>query len=169
MSDQYKYYDNLSKIMIKTRNIRFQVSESEKRKEKFSITTITMLSIYIACWSLILAIFPKEFSDFQSKALNLSLVVASVSLLAISIFDYASNRSVFAEQMLQNAFSISKTARETKRQLKNPNPSYERLDDLAQSYEETVKNAGVNHSSIDYNIWKRGGPGNSDHVLRWIA
>lgn len=154
MSTEQEYYEHLVKIMLKTRGVRFSVSESEMKKEKFSLLTVSVLSIYLATWSLTLALFPALFTEFQNKALGLLSAIASISLLVISIFDYAAGRSVFAEKMLQNAFSITGILRESERELASSSPRYSRLAELASDYEAIVTGAGINHSSLDYKIWQ---------------
>lgn len=148
------YYEHLVGIMLTTRGVRFSVAEGEQRKEKFSIGVIAMLSIYLAGWSLAASIFPDALSEFQTKALSFISVVASVSLLIISLFDFAAGRSVYAEKMLQNAFAITEILREAERELAQVAPDYARLAILASTYEAKVSSVGVNHTSKDYKIWK---------------
>jgi len=153
-NDERGYYTHLVGIMLATRGVRFSVAESEQRKEKFSIATIALLSVYLAGWSLAGSLFPEIFSSLQARALNLISVVASVSLLAISLFDFAVGRSVYAEKMLQNAFAITGILRETERELAKEDPDYSIISKLAARYEEVVHGVGVNHTSQDFKLWK---------------
>ncbi|UWR80526.1 SLATT domain-containing protein [Phaeobacter inhibens] len=153
-NDERGYYAHLVGIMLTTRGVRFSVAESEQRKEKFSIATIALLSVYLAGWSLAGSLFPEMFSSLQARALNLISVVASVSLLVISLFDFAAGRSVYAEKMLQNAFTITGILRETERELAKEDPDYSIISKLAARYEEVVHGVGVNHTSQDFKLWK---------------
>lgn len=153
-NDERGYYTHLVGIMLTTRGVRFSVAESEQRKEKFSIATIALLSVYLAGWSLAGSLFPEMFSSIQARALNLISVVASVSLLVISLFDFAAGRSVYAEKMLQNAFTITGILRETERELAKADPDYSSISKLAARYEEVVHSVGVNHTSRDFKLWK---------------
>lgn len=153
MSSESEYYSNLVEVMLKTRGIRFSVAESEKVKEKFSVATVALLSIYLASWSFAMGLFPECFNELQIKALSFISIVASISLLVISLFDYAADRSVFSEKMLQNAFSITKISRESERELARSDPDFKKLSDLAAEYEGIVSGAGINHNSKDYRLW----------------
>ncbi|MBL3598050.1 SLATT domain-containing protein [Rhodovulum sulfidophilum] len=153
-NNERRYYEHLVDIMLTTRGIRFSVAEREKRKEKFSIGVIAVLSIYLAGWSLAASLFPDALTETQARALSFISVVASVSLLVISLFDFAASRSVYAEKMLQNAFSIAEILREAERELAKGDPDYARLSILASTYEAKVSGVGVNHTSKDYKLWK---------------
>lgn len=170
-TDERSYYTHLVGIMLTTRGVRFSVAESEQRKEKFSIVTIALLSVYVAAWSLAASLFPEVLSSLQNRALSLVSAVASVSLLVISLFDFAAGRSVYAEKMLQNAFSITEILRETERELAKADPDYARLSGLAARYETIVHSVGVNHTSKDHRLWKLQRERSSTwyHVLRiWV-
>ncbi len=153
-NNERSYYEHLVGIMLTTRGVRFSVAESEQRKEKFSIGVIAILSIYLAGWSLAAILFPDALAELQSRALSFVSVVASVSLLVISLFDFAAGRSVYAEKMLQNAFVITEILREAERELTKEAPDYARLSILASTYEAKVSGVGVNHTSKDYKLWK---------------
>lgn len=149
-----EYYEHFVKIMLQTRGVRFSVAELEKKKERNSIITIAFLSVYLTMWSLLVILFPDKFTSGGLKALSLVSSVASISLLVISLFDYAAGRSVFAEKMLQNAFSITAILREMERILATQNPNYQKLSELAGRYEEIIVGAGVNHDSSHFRLWK---------------
>lgn len=163
-----QYYTQLVGIMLTTRGVRFATAESEQRKEKFSIATISLLSVYLASWSLAASLFPEILSSLQTRALGLISVVASVSLLVISLFDFAAGRAVYAEKMLQNAFVITRIMREAERELAKVDPDYKTLSEIAAQYESSVNGVGVNHNSKDYKLWKLGRetPLNKFHAFR---
>jgi hypothetical protein len=153
IADERSYYTNLIEIMLTTRGVRFSVAESEKRKEIFSIGTIALLSVYLAGGSFFLSILPEVLSSFQTRALSAVSVVASISLLVISLFDFAVGRSVYAEKMLQNAFSITAIMREAERELAKQEPNFDRLAKLSADYELSVGRVGINHTSQDFRLW----------------
>ena len=154
IADERSYYTNLIGIMLTTRGVRFTVAESEQRKELFSIGTIALLSVYLAGGSFVLSIFPEVLSSLQTRALSAVSVVASISLLVISLFDFAAGRSVYAEKMLQNAFSITAVMREAERELAKQEPNFDRLAKLSADYELSVGSIGINHTSKDFRLWK---------------
>lgn len=171
-SSERKYYSHLVSIMLTTRGVRFSVAEREQRKDKFSITTVALLSIYLAGWSLAASLFPELFSSIQTRSLSLISAVASVSLLVISLFDFAAGRSVYAEKMLQNALYITGVMREAERELAKQDPDFVRLRDLASQYESTLNGVGVNHSSMEYKLFRiqREKPTNRCHAARiWFT
>lgn len=171
-TDERGYYEHLVGIMLTTRGVRFAVAESEQRKEMFSISTIAMLSVYLAGWSLTASFFPDFLTSFQTRALSLISVVASVSLLVISLFDFAAGRSVYAEKMLQNAFSITEILREAERELAKETPDFSKLSRIASDYEAKISGVGVNHTSKDYRLWllQKQKPSNLFHACQiWLS
>ena len=153
MSEEKDYYKNLVSIMLKTRGVRFSVAENLKSSEKISIFSVTVLSIYITSLSIFTALFPESITESQGRALSLILVVASFSLLTISLFDHAAGRAVLSEKMLQNAFAITAIMREAERELAKEAPDFSVLEQLATRYETVVNASGINHTSLDYKIW----------------
>lgn len=164
-----KHWEHLVTAMLETRGLRFSVAESEKIKEKFSLMTVALLSVYLAAWSFGTVPFPEYFDALQIKLLSLISLVVSVSLLVITLFDYATGRSVFAGKMLQNAFAITEILREAERHLAMDDPDFDRLSQLAEKYEDTVSAAGINHTAADYRLWimSRTEATGSSHAL-WI-
>ncbi|WP_244735527.1 SLATT domain-containing protein [Mesorhizobium sp. 113-3-9] len=139
--------------MLQTRGVRFTASETERKKDLHSIITIAFLSIYLTGWAFVSALYPEAFNAFDLRVLSIVSVMASISLLVISLFDYAAGRAVQSEKLLQNALMISPLAREMERQLVSPNPNVKRLGDIASEYEHLIANTGVNHTSADYRLW----------------
>lgn len=153
MNDEINYYKHLVKMMLTTRGVRFYVSENEKRKERFSIITIAILTIYLSGWSIATAVFPESFNTHQNKIIDFTSIIASVALLCLSLLDYALSRGVFAEKMLHSAFQITSILREMERLLEAKNPDCNKLSELAAKYEDCLSATGINHNADDYKSW----------------
>lgn len=151
--DERAYYTHLAEMMLTTRGVRFTAAEAERRKDLHSIIIIAILSIYLTGWTVSYSLYPGAFSVFDTRVLNVVSIISSISLLVISLFDFAAGRSVYAEKLLQNALEISPLARELERELASPAPHVARMAEIATMYEQLVAKSGVNHTSANYRLW----------------
>jgi len=153
MNSQLEYYKHLASIMYATRGCRFTAAKMLKTKEMFSIGTISFLSIYLIGWSVASASYPDVITSAHARFFNAVSVVASVGLLALSIFDFALSRSVTSEKLNRNALEISQIMRELERHLERPSPDFGELERIAAEYERMIIANEVNHSPADYRLW----------------
>jgi hypothetical protein len=153
MNTETAYYRNLTGIMLTTRGTRFTAATSLTFRDRFSIVTVALLSVYLIGLSVVLLAAPESIGSEGAKFFSILSIVASIWILVISLFDYALGRGVLAHRLQQNAIRITLIAREMERELEKVSPDFEQLRLLAARYEQEVAETQVNHSTSDYKMY----------------
>ena len=131
MPNEIGYYEHLAEIMYKTRGCRFAAASALEIKERWSVGTVAFLSAYLVSWSVILVSYPEVFNSKHAAFYTAISAIASISLLVISLMDYAFGRSVQAEKVHQNALSIPICMRELERELASKSPDVAAMQKIA--------------------------------------
>lgn len=148
------YYTYLSgSIMQRTRGARFVASQLLVMKERGSLLILAILTIFLIAISLLLLIQPDALDAAKSRQVGVLSIVSSVTILAITIFDYALARGLLAAKLHDSSLRITEIMREMERELVKEKPSYDVLERLAASYELENKSTNVNHSNFDFFIY----------------
>lgn len=153
MSTETEYYSNLVNIMLKTRGTRFTSAQLLTVRDRFSVATLAVLSIFLIAVSVVSLVAPDAVGTSGAKYFGALSVVASVWILVITLFDYALGRGVLAHRLHQNAIKITKLARAIERELAKDSPDMTTLRQLAEKYEDENAETEVNHSPSDYKIY----------------
>lgn len=153
MSAETDYYTNLVNIMLNTRGTRFTSAQLLTVRDRFSVATLAILSIFLIAVSVVSLVAPDAVGTSGAKYFGALSVVASVWILVITLFDYALGRGVLAHRLHQNAIKITKIARAMERELAKASPDVEALRQLAERYEDENAETEVNHSPSDYKIY----------------
>ena len=136
--------------MLKTRNARFTAAQQLVTHERFSIITLAMLSIFLIGVAVALLAVPDVLDSEATKFFGALSIVASVWILAITLYDYALGRGLLAYRLHRNALKITKIMRSLERELACEHPNKEALRRIAEEYESEIFEAEVNHSPGDY-------------------
>lgn len=153
MSSEIEYYDQLSRIMYRTRGCRFGAASALETKQRWSVGTVAFLSIYLLSWSIILLAYPEAFNSTHTAFYSAVSATASAALLVVSLMDYAFDRTVKAEKLHQNALAISNLMRDLERQLASASPDVIEMKKIAVEYERCISETQVNHTSQDFTRW----------------
>lgn len=153
-ASEIDYYRHLSTVMYKTRGSRFTAASSLAVRERWSIATTAALSIFVLSWSVVLVSKPEAFSPGTVRFFGGLSIIASISILVLSLLDYAFGRALRAEKLQQNALRISLQMRELERELCRKRPDLDRMRKLAGEYEIAVAETGINHAPSDFKKWK---------------
>ena len=156
MSDELAYYENLTKIMYKTRGCRFGAAGALRVKERLSVGTIAFLAVYVLSWLIISLSYPEIFTVSHARFFNAVSAIASVSVLVLSLMDFALGRGVQAEKLHQSALFISRLMRDLERQLASPEPDVEKMRGIATDYERQIAETQISHSASDLVRWAYG-------------
>jgi hypothetical protein len=154
MTNPNAYYQHLATMMLKTRGARFTAASSLIVRERWSVATTSFLSVFMLAWSVFLVAEPEIFSPDQVRFLGALSIVASVSVLVLTLLDLAYGRTVHAEKLQQNALKISVLMRRLERELCAPSPDIKIMDKIAEEYEIAIAETQVNHSTADYKKWQ---------------
>jgi hypothetical protein len=139
--------------MYQTRGCRFGAASALWAKERISIGTIGFLAVYLLSWSIISLSYPDIFEVSHARFFNAISAIASVSLLVLSLMDFAFARGVRAEKLQQSALSISRLVRELERQLASAEPDVGLMRSTAAEYERQLAETQINHTSNDLRRW----------------
>lgn len=153
MNAETDYYKNLIAIMLKTKGTRFTAAQLLVIRDRFSVATLAILSIFLIAVSIVSLTSPETLGASGTKFFGALSVIASVWILVITLFDYALGRNQLAHRLHQNAIKITKIAREMERELAKTSPNMDIVRDLAKRYEEENAETEVNHSASDYRIY----------------
>ena len=154
MSAEIDYYRNLVGIMLKTSGTRFTAANNLTVRDRFSVATLSILSIFLIAVSVISLAAPDVVGSNGAKFFGALSVIASVWILVITLFDYALGRSVLALRLHQNAIRINQRLREMEREIAKSEPDLVLLRSLAADYEKDIAETEVNHSPSDYKIYQ---------------
>lgn len=140
--------------MLKTRGARFTAASSLIVRERWSIATTSLLTVFILSWSVFLVADPAAFSSADVRFFGALSIVSAVAVLVLTLLDYALGRTVRAEKLQQNALAISILMRALERELCTPAPDVSVMRSLAERYEEAVAEIQLNHAPSDYRKWE---------------
>lgn len=154
MSTEIDYYRNLVKIMQKTSGTRFTAATNLTVRDRFSVVTLSVLSIFLIAVSVIVLAAPDLLEPSGAKFFGALSVIASVWILVITLFDYALGRNIMALRLHQNAIRINLRMRAMEREIEKTSPDLKTLRQLAELYEQDIAETEVNHSPSDYKIYQ---------------
>jgi hypothetical protein len=154
MSSEVDYYRNLVGIMLKTSGTRFTAAQNLVIRDRFSVATLSILSIFLVAVSVVSLASPEVLRADGAKFFGALSVVASVWILVITLFDYALGRSLMALRLHQNAIRIQKRLRAMEREIEKAAPDMDILRKFASEYEDDIAETEVNHSPSDYKIYQ---------------
>jgi hypothetical protein len=80
--------------------------------------------------------------------------MASVAILAITLFEYALGRGLLAAKLHDSALRATALMRKLERELASPQPSLDVLAKTADEYEQENILTNVNHSAFDFTLHK---------------
>jgi hypothetical protein len=145
-----EFIDDLADKMRKTRGARFIAADRLHKKGKFGIIVITILSIYITSITIAISVFPQYFDSATEGLLNIVSIISSISVIALSLVEYAGARQVNAEILNRNALAISRLRAKLK-VAQVSNASFTEIKKISEDYENVNSEAKLNHSEKDYN------------------
>jgi hypothetical protein len=156
LSYELEYYRNLAQVMLKTRGARFTAASSLGVRERWSIGTTSLLTVFILSWSVFLVADPDAFSTPDVRFFGALSIISSVAVLTLTLLDYALGRTVRAEKLQQSALQISLIMRALERELCSDTPDIAAMRRLAIEYETAVAETQLNHAPSDFRKWEIG-------------
>lgn len=140
--------------MLKTRGARFTAASSLGFRERWSIGTTSLLTVFILSWSVFLVADPEAFSSADVRFFAALSIISSVAVLTLTLLDYALARTVRAEKLQQNALRISVIMRALERELCSAAPNVAALHGFAIEYETAIAETQLNHAPSDFRKWE---------------
>ncbi|MGV1904883.1 SLATT domain-containing protein [Agrobacterium cavarae] len=148
------YYDYLAKhVIMGTRGARFTAARLLLLKERASLLIQTVLAVLLV-WVSVIVLANPDFDAKVTQQLAIVSIIASVAILAITLFEYALGRGLLAAKLHDSSLRATAIMRKIERELVNPQPSLAVLQAAAEEYEQENILTNVNHSSVDFAIYK---------------
>lgn len=150
-----EYYKYLASVVLPgTRGARFKAAQLLVLKERASLFILSVLTIFLIGMAVALLAGPSTVSEDTTKSIGVLSTVASVAVLALTLFDYAFGRGLLASKLHDSSLRVTELMRYMERELAKENPSIEALERLAEQYEKENISTNVNHAPLDFTLYK---------------
>lgn len=150
-----EYYKYIASVVLPgTRGSRFKAAQLLVLKERASLFILSVLTIFLIGMSVTLLAAPNAVSGETTTSIGVLSTVASVAVLALTLFDYAFGRGLLAAKLHDSSLRVTELMRCMERELARDNPSIETLERLAEQYEKENISTNVNHTPLDFSIYK---------------
>lgn len=155
----------------KTRGSRFVARERLRATNTLSITTVTMLSIYVIVSSIVLLAFSEQLNDLNEKWLNIINVGLSVLIIAFSLIEASRDHLGAAETMNQSGLRIGEIYGVLSAKIEAGTLTVAELESFEEKYAAILRESKLNHSNGDYAVfrienWKEFGDEFSNRAVR---
>jgi hypothetical protein len=150
------YAAKLNSRMWTTKGSRFNAARRLNKKYQFSLTSISVLSIYGILIPLLQGLLKNIQCQKVNDIYNFISLFLSVFTLVISLLEGAKNYQIRAEKLHQNAIEISTLQRELEYLFvsDSTNPDLiKKVGEISDRYENVVKDCKENHESEDYTLF----------------
>lgn len=155
-SDLNEYYSSLATRIWKTKGSRFNAARRLNNKYQFSLSSISILSIYGISIPIVQSIVKNSQCQQINDIYNALSLILSVFTLVISLLESAKNYQLRAEKLHGNAVDISRLQRELEHLIisKSGEADFiENLGNICFRYEDLIKDCPENHAPEDYSLF----------------
>lgn len=142
------------KKLWETKGSRFIASKRYERIDRFSSITIYIITAYILCVNLLILI-PIRPKFLSNDNLSFFSICASIIILVISVYIPSRKYSIIAEKFHSCARDINVLYDKVCLLKVNvANVKESKISDLITEYNNILKSYDINHSKLDYSIFK---------------
>jgi hypothetical protein len=157
-NSELKAYAELVNARIwKTKGSRFNAARRLNNKYQFSLSSISILSIYGIAIPLLQGIVKNPQCKELNDIYNVISLILSVFTLVISLLEGAKNYQLRAEKLHKNAVELSELQRKLEyvmvSQLGDAD-FRQKVGDISVKYEELIKECPENHEPEDYDLFR---------------
>lgn len=146
-----------------TRGCYFALSDRLKRKARYSVGAITILSFYVFVISMIALVFGTSLSPNTILLMSTLSIVLSVFIIIISLLENSKNYALDAESASQTAHALEDLYYKYESFLLAPVAANE--DAHRHKYAEILASARTNRRAIDYHLFQLSNVG--EFKLSW--
>ncbi|MTJ46700.1 SLATT domain-containing protein [Dolichospermum sp. UHCC 0259] len=168
-TDLKAYSESLMSRIWKTKSARFNAARRLKNKYQFSISSISILSVYGIAIPIIQSIVKNPACQRINDIYNAISLILSVFTLAISLEEGSKNYELRAEKLYNNAVQLSSLQREMEYLMicgLSDNELLQKLGELSVKYDQIIKECPENHEPEDYDLLKA--QNIKDFKITWI-
>lgn len=155
-SELDSYAAKLSNRIWKTKGSRFNAARRLNNKYQFSLSSISILSVYGIAIPVIQGILNNQQCQKINGIYNAISLILSVFTLVISLLEGAKNYQIKAEKLHINAVEISILERELdflKVSKLAETDLIKKLGVISDKYENLIKDCPENHDPVDYKLF----------------
>lgn len=167
-SDHEKLAKNLLRKLQLTKGARYNADRRLYLKGHYSDLTISILSILVITFSLVIVIFIGQDASVTAKYLTLANLVLSSTILFLNIYESKKNYTMRAEKMRMSAHLISEIHNNLEADISLKNLDNERTLEYVRQYNKAIQQFQENHDNIDFLHFKFGQeprwPERQDHL-----
>ena len=169
-SDIKAYAELLKSRIWKTKGSRFNAARRLNNKYQFSLSSISILSIYGIAIPMVQGIVKNPQCQKINDIYNVISLILSVFTLVISLLEGAKNYQLRAEKLHKNAVDISKLERKLELWMvsQSGDPNFpQKVRCISDEYEKLIKECPENHEPEDYNLFMA--QNRKDFKMSWLA
>jgi len=142
---------DLDETIWKTRGARFIAARRLFFRDRSSVVSLVLISLYITFFTLFSAFYESDIDTEHEKMLDLLSITASIGLIAFSLIEYASDHQLNSNDLHNNAIALSKLRQRLK--FARICGDQERIFQVAEEYEMEVEKTFKNHAPKDYRMF----------------
>lgn len=155
-ADQVEYKvlgQSLRTRLWKTKGSRFVARERLRSTNTISITTVTMLSVYVIVLSVILLAFSDQLNALNAKWLNVVNIGLSVLIIVFSLIESSKDHLGGAEVMNQSGLRLGEIYGLLSAKMEAGSLTALDLEKMEFEYANALKESRLNHTTQDYLVF----------------
>lgn len=164
------YAESLNKKIWTTKGSRFNAARRLNNKFQFSITSISILSIYGVSIPILQGIINVSKCPQLNSIYTAVSTILSISILVLSLLDSSKNYQVRADRLYNNALKIRNLHRQLEYaincELNNAN-FQKKIQDFSSRYEKLINECPENHDTEDYDLFRA--QHREDFKISWMT
>jgi hypothetical protein len=153
-----------------TKGSRFNAARRLNNKYQFSITSISILSIYGISIPIIQGIVDYSECPRINEIYTAVSIILSIFILVLSLLEGSKNYQVRAERLYNNAVTLSSLYRDFEylKECESSAPEFpKKLHEISNKYEKLIRECPDNHEQEDYELFRV--QHRKDFNISWIV
>lgn len=153
----YAYAESLNKKIWTTKGSRFNAARRFNNKFQFSISSISILSIYGISIPILQGIVNVSECPQLNGIYTAISTILSISILVLSLLDSSKNYQVRADRLYNNALKIRNLHRQLEYTIdcESDHAKFqEKIQDFSRRYEKLINECPENHDTEDFDLFR---------------
>ncbi|WP_339109914.1 SLATT domain-containing protein [Thioclava sp. GXIMD4216] len=147
-----EFYRKKVASIRKTAYIRFDVAERLQAINYISLVASLILTTYLSAWAIFTVFFPNVLSSRESEFVSYIAVMATISLMLLTVLDYVADRSVKAQTFLRCGNALLQVADELEHAILSKEHASQ-LKIIVGKYHSILNESSLNHTSEDNDLY----------------
>lgn len=164
MTDETRAFGGTLKFRIwVTRGCYFVLSDRLKRKSRYSVSAITILSFYVFVISLFTLVFEQQIPDSYPRILSTFSIILSVFIIIITLLEDSKKYILDADHSWEVAQSLERLYNEYEISFSSSGGKEEQI---RQRYADILDKAHTSRRALDYHFFQLSNPEAFDFGVR---